>query len=228
MYPVYLNSRNKDFDFDTFFDNFISICQEEREAGRALVFAFILYDFENPQIAKVLKDNEYWLSLNAISGKYLTVYSIHYKSNITSSSYTNEDEIDNELPIFSYLTSINDNQNPSISSNKLIEKYFGADVNLKYPAVLFFQTDSKNLIDYTLIELDEQEIEKAFLELKVYIKTAVESLKLIQDDYKGNLHEIFENVSKTANGVRAKIIACRTLKKFTSVFELGTAIVGLS
>jgi len=31
-----------------------------------LAFAFILYDFENPQISKVFNDPDYWLNLNAI------------------------------------------------------------------------------------------------------------------------------------------------------------------
>ncbi len=42
---------------DVFYQSIIDVCKKHREDHRALAFAFILYDFENPQILKILNDN---------------------------------------------------------------------------------------------------------------------------------------------------------------------------
>ena len=55
----------------------IELCEKHREESRALAFAFLIYDFCNPQTIKVLEDVDYWNALNTISGKYLSIYYIH-------------------------------------------------------------------------------------------------------------------------------------------------------
>lgn len=228
MYTVYLNSRDEGHGFQTFYEKFIAICNEHRKENRAMVFAFILYDFQNPQLAKVLKDTDYWLSLNDLSGKYMTVFSIHYKPIVRHKAGRGKDsESDSDGIIFTYSTFVTDYHNPSESTNLLIEKYFGKGVEVKYPSVLFFQTDSEKIIDYTIIELDEKEIEQSFLELKTYIEKAVEALKLITDENKGNIQEIFNNVGGSVKGVRTRRVAAQKVKKITSLAELGSSIVGL-
>ena len=52
---------------DAFSQSIIDICEQHRKEKRALAFAFILYDFENPQIFKILDDRNYWNALNTIS-----------------------------------------------------------------------------------------------------------------------------------------------------------------
>src|SRR5690606_3233660 len=49
-----------------------------KKENRALAFAFIVYNFESPQIAKVLEDNHYWDSLNRIASSFLSIFYIHY------------------------------------------------------------------------------------------------------------------------------------------------------
>jgi hypothetical protein len=220
MFPVILNSTNEGHSFDSFYEKFLAICKEHRDTNRALAFAFILYDFEHPQISKILKDEDYWLGLNSLSGQYLTVFSLHYKpkESIKPQSSTR---------MFQYMTGIRSYTNPSESSNALIEKYFGSDIQIKYPAVLFFQVHEDNIIDYSLIELDEQEIEPAFIELKEYIAKAVETLKQISNDNRQNSKEIFSLVSSQVQAVRGKKIIKRGIQKITSLTELGSSIIGL-
>ena len=79
MYTIYQNTTNEGYDINSFTECMISICNEHKKANRVLAFAFILYDFENPHLWKVLNDQVYWLALNEISGKYLTVFSLNYK-----------------------------------------------------------------------------------------------------------------------------------------------------
>jgi hypothetical protein len=169
MHSIFLNSENKALSFSSFQEKLVEICNSHRENNKALAFAFILYDFENAQIQKVLNDKDYWLALNKISGEYLSVFSINYKA---------EDE---GMEKISNLTTFSYNDNPSIATNKLIENYFGANVIVTYPAILFFQVKEKEVIDSLLIELKEEKIEEAFLELKENMKITVDVLKKVHE-----------------------------------------------
>ena len=53
------------------------LCEKHKNDNRALAFAFLIYDFENPQIIKVLDDTDYWNALHHTSGKLLSIYYIH-------------------------------------------------------------------------------------------------------------------------------------------------------
>ena len=222
MYTVLLNSTEERHSFYSFYDRFLQICNEHKEENKALAFAFILYDFENPQISKVLKDTDYWLSLNEISGKYLTVFSFHYKPKVRYRRRAGS----SDRNVFEYLTIASTFNNPSADTNTLIEKYFGS-IETKYPSVMFFQVDGESVIDSTLIELDENHIEASFLELKGYITTAVEALKMITNENKQNHKEIFQQVAGNVKSLRTAIVAKRIAKKLTSITELASSVVGL-
>jgi len=135
MHDIYLNSEDKGLSFNTFKEKMIEICNTHRERNKALAFAFILYDFENPQISKVLKDTDYWIALNKISGEYLSVFSINYKLK------------DQGMDKIAHLSSFSFNDNPSDATNSLIEDYFGEDIEVNYPAILFFQVNEAAVLD---------------------------------------------------------------------------------
>lgn len=226
MVDIFLNSENIEYSFESFYERFIEICKEHKNEGRALAFAFILYDFRNPQIAKVLRDEDYWFSLHAISGEYLTVFSLNYnpgKENIQkiirermNGSHTTKG-----------LTAANINPfSLEENSNSLITKYFG-DIKVKFPSVLFFQIDNETVIDYTLIELDEKEIQQAFKELQNYIISAVDALKYITKENRNNHQQIFTNLESNVKGERTRVKTVKIFKKVTSIAELGGTIMGL-
>src|SRR5580704_1457649 len=115
MYNVYLNSESLPQDFKSFESKMLEICNEHRKEDRALAFAFILYDFENPHLRKILEDRYYWEALNIISGKYLTVFSIHCKR---------EEQIERELkkPMH-FMNQFTTFESLFESSNQLINRY---------------------------------------------------------------------------------------------------------
>src|SRR5690606_22458679 len=53
------------------------ICAEHKDAGKALAFAFLVYDFENHTISQILHNEDLWLSLHHLSGEYLTIFYIN-------------------------------------------------------------------------------------------------------------------------------------------------------
>ena len=216
MFTIYQNSNDEGHNLDSFRDKMILICNQHRKENRALAFAFILYDFENPHLWKILNDREYWLALNKISGEYLTVFSLNYKEKSRSRSrYTH------------MLLNVPVNFNPSIGTNKLIEKYFGKTIEVRYPAILFFQVDQEKVIDSLLIELKEDSIEPAFNELKGFIKSAVAALKLISIENRDNIHEVFDCLEGNVESKRTTQNVRRVLKNAGNILELISSIKGL-
>ncbi len=215
MYTVYQNSRDEGHNFDSFRHEMMQICSRHKEERRALAFAFILYDFENPQLWKVLNDNQYWLALNEISGEYLTVFSFNYKE---------EKKIKKEFGIsrrISYrLSTVTTSTNPSKGIEELVHKYFGSDFLLSYPAILFFQVDNEVITDSLLIELKEELIEPAFQELKEYLKSSVEALRRIKPEDRNNAKDVFDSLER-------KVSSTRTIRKIKRVVKNGGNIVGL-
>ena len=169
-----------------FSQGIIELCEKHRNESRALAFAFLLYDFRNPQIIKVLEDRDYWNALNAISGKYLSIYYIHSKER----NFAEDLEASNGVerrgmhPISGGVAI--DNIVP------MLKRYLALETNVKLPSILFFQVEGQLISDYFLIELFEGTIEKSFIELDDYILEAVASLKRIDTTCYENYQPIFE------------------------------------
>ena len=213
MHKIFLNSQNKGLNFDSLKEKMIEICNSHRDNNKALAFAFILYDFENPQIHKVLNDSDYWIALNKISGEYLSVFSINYKPE------------DNETTLF--LTSFDYNDNPSEATNKLIETYFGEEVEVSYPAILFFQVNNESVIDSLLIELKEEKIEDAFIELKQNIEASVNALKKIHKENSRNFEEIFDLVEQKVKANKNAKEIKRVAKTAGNIVALASSVVSI-
>jgi len=216
MYTIFQNSNNTEHDFYSFKNQMIEICNNHRNNNKSLAFSFILYDFENTQLSKILKDQDYWLALNQISGEYLTVFSLHYNPEAKIKR-------PNIAPI---LLTVPTDWNPSDGTNKLIKKYFGK-IDVNYPAILFFQVNGNSVIDSILIELKEEEIEKAFLELKEYIKVAVDSLKRISIENRQNYREVFDCLEREVESKQANRKIKRIIKNSGNIIGLISSIKGL-
>ncbi|MCC9019142.1 hypothetical protein [Flavobacterium lipolyticum] len=228
MFTVTINSEDRKSSYEQFESDFFKICDEHRKNNRALVFAFILYDFENEHIAKILEDPHYWLSLHSISGNYLTVFSLHYKAEdmkLKLMEMTKQRMNHGTQKEFNMILT---DQNPSQETNQFIHKYFGKDFKIKYPSVLFFQVKDDAVSDSRLIQLDQEEIEASFLELKQYVKIAAEALYEVNRENKYNVDELFSLVDQSVSGQRQKIQIKKGIKIVTSIADLATTITGLN
>lgn len=188
VYRILENSKSKGYSFEDFESEFIKICNNHRREGKAIAFAFILYDFDNENIIKVLNDDDYWNSLNHISGDYLSVFSFHYKKKTRQKV-----ERDISKQPTQYLTRVAISVSPSESSKNLITRYFG-NTKVNFPAILFFQVNDEKVIDMYLAQLNETRIEESFLEIKKIINSAVNALKDIKKENYSNIETIFKNM----------------------------------
>ncbi len=158
---------------------FMDICANHHKNARALAFAFILYDFEHPQIAKVLEDQHYWNALNKISGKYLTVFSFRLNSFGTFDD-----------------------------SRAFIKEQFGVDLPEENPSILFFQVSDKRISDSFMVEIKADMIEPAFNEVKEVLLAMIQSVENVQPEFRDNTTEVFNlitgRLSQRKNFMRVK------------------------
>jgi len=193
---------------DDFSKEVIELCEKHRNENRALAFAFLLYDFENPQIIKVLEDTDYWNALNVISGKYLSVYYINTKEQFFAEDLNASDGIEKRglYPIKggSKLETI----------IPMLKKYLALETDVRMPSILFFQVEGELISDYYIIELSEETIENSFIELKAYIAEAVKSLKRIDPTCYKNYQPIFECLKKEVKSEKFRKVSFRSVQKF--------------
>jgi len=198
MVPIVINE-DQQFDEESFKDFLIQTCRQHKSEGRALAFAFIVYDFDNHTITDILKKQNYWNTLDKISGKTLSVFYINSQDSYYKMRQEQiyQDELrqgdrNSQSGTISFLIPITRKPTPTDNAIGFVKSEFELDENIRTPFVLFFQIDNEdNISDSFIVGLKQDKLEEAFLELRDHIKNAVESLnKVLPENYK-NHQEIF-------------------------------------
>ena len=216
MFTVYLNSEDEGHSIESFEEKMIHICEEHKKKKRALAFAFIIYDFTNANLCKVIDDRQYWLALNQISGENLTVFSLNYQPK--ENPYRG-----NKPPRgFEYLTSIETSGNLTTDSKRIADKYFEG-TNITFPSLLFFQVNENSITDSLLIKLKQKNIEDSFNEIKGYIESAVQSLSKVEEENKQNFKEMFDLIAGNVQSEYSKNEIKRVIKDAGPVIGLLSA-----
>jgi len=198
----------RDLSQKAFAQSIIDMCQKHRNDGRALAFAFILYDFTNPEISKVLNDREYSSALHTISGHYLSIYYIHSREETFGEDLDAVSGVENRA-----LYPIKADNSPDMML-PVLKRYLKTDEEVKNPSILFFQVDADMISDYFLIKLSEERVEDSFLELKAYISSAVDRLQMISKENYGNLQPIFECLKEGVKSVRFRRVLFKRPQRF--------------
>lgn len=195
MYKVVLKRENNntyELSIPEFKSNFIEICKSHHLNKKALVFAFLLYDFTNPEISKILNDSDYWKALDYLSGKYLSIFYIH-----NDNKYLMDERED--AGVIYNMISLKGNKSPHTDSKIILNKYFGINQKLELPTILFFQVNNEYVSKYYFVELKQNMVQQSFAELFGHIEEVVKRLKLIESNYYDNYDEIFEQIQ---NGLK--------------------------
>jgi hypothetical protein len=194
MQAIYLNEKSggSGDSVEQFQKEFLLICNEHQNDGRALAFAFILYDFEHPQIAKILRDEDYWGALNAISGSYLTVFSFRQQN--PNATFDN--------------------------SRKFISDRFKVELPESNPSILFFQVVGDQIYESFVVDIESEMIEEAFIEIKHILLTAVKSVEQVLPENRRNKSGTF-NLIVNAMAQRKAFLRIKKVVTFAkSVKEL--------
>lgn len=221
MYPVYLNSRDEGVDFNVFKSKFLAICKSHKMQNRASAFAFIIYDLSNPQIAKILHDPIYWNSLDEISGRHLTVFSL---LDSTLDRQIKEKTNLKSIRMSFNAVKVNTTESPKLGYVQLAEKFFGG-LEIKSPSILFFQVNDESISDHFIIELKESKIEEGFEEIKKLIDSSVRAVAGIKPENRANYNEIFNVLKRNVESTAFWIKVNKTVPAVVKVIEFVGLIV---
>ena len=215
MIPILLSGKGgrEDFSFDEFDRDFVAICKSHQKEGRALAFAFILYDFEHPEIMKVLRDGDYWNALDKISGNSLTVFSFHLAKSGRRERGSPPMGARRDSGAFS-------------ASRGFISRRFGIELPDAKPLILFFQVTGEQISDPYAVEIRSETVEQAFLEIRSILSDAVESVERVLPENRGNTTEIFNLIVERLWLRKATLKIKKALGVAGSVQELGRKLKG--
>lgn len=212
----------KDVNFTTesLFDYIIEVATEHQKQARAFAFAFIVVDFEDAHVSKILSDEDYLNALDSIAGEYLTIFYLDSEymkltSEMAKKSRSRWMEFGMEKV----------DAPPSYSPSYLAEKLIN-DKNLPSPSIIFFQVDGFKIIDHTIARLRKPEIESGFNEMKKIIKNGIEGISKVENENRENRKEIFSLLKTSIEGsefwtvVNIGYAKLMKLKEFLSIFRL--------
>lgn len=198
-------------------DYILKTCAEHKKDGRAVAFAFIVYDFTNPAIRKVLKDIKYWEALDTISGSYLTVFYLNYNEDRGRSETSGHGHI-------GLMSAINLRQSFRPVAAESISRILRLEKNPSTPFVLFFQTEDNDISDSFVVSLKSDKVEDSFIELNQHIKNAVDSLSSVRPENYKNGAQVFnlirEGVVKNGKVLRFIKSNISTKISLTTLFQL--------
>lgn len=219
MYSVFINSSQAGIGFDDLQNNLREICRQHQVENRASAFAFIIYNFENENVRKILNDKEYYDSLNSISSNYLTIFSLFDKP--TREQLNTKINTWTSTTSFS-LHSVITNRDLGRSYKDIIETYFGS-FEFSTPAILFFQVNREMISQHFFVELKEEKIEEGFLEMKSIIKDSIQAVKRISAKNNKNYDRIFEMLKRNVEAS----VWWKKVKKASGVAEKLSSFFGI-
>jgi hypothetical protein len=229
MVPIVINE-NQQYGEESFKDILLHTCRQHKNEGRALAFAFIVFDFDNHTINDILDKRSYWSTLDKISGKTLSVFYINSQDNYYNMRQEQiyQDELrqrarNSERGTISFLMPITKKPTPTDNAIGFVKSEFQIDDKIKTPLILFFQIDNDdNISDSFIVALKQDRLEEAFLELRDHINNAVKSLEKVLPEYYENHQEIFNLIkSSVESGKLYDFIN----KKVKTKLSIGTIIL---
>jgi len=151
--------------FNEFRERFMAICAEHRTAGRALAFAFLLFDIDTPELIKVLRDPDYWRALDRVSGSYLSVFTLvgHQPRSDHQTERRN-------------LTGIGPVSDPGARLQLILNSYFGLQTTVDLPALVLFQVEEGRVSGASFIQLQAGSVEATFNEIRELLRDVVDAL----------------------------------------------------
>ncbi|MGH7927248.1 MAG: hypothetical protein ACREQV_05595 [Candidatus Binatia bacterium] len=196
------------YNFRRFETEFLQICEEHKRDGRALFFAFLLFDFRNADLVKVLRDEDYWRALDVTSGNRLTVYSFHVLEPKVPAPTV---EVRNMYAV---------DPGPSHRTELVFRSYFGTLDVPAVPAVLFFQVNEESVSDYFIVTLSARGVEGTYQELEDVLDVAVRSVAKVLPENEHRAGEVFNLVKAGLDERTLRARIAKGLKVLGPIKEL--------
>lgn len=165
MIPIYEQGEGEGIghSFMSFREKFIEICDSHKQEDRALAFAFILYDFKDESIRKVLKDLGGFARLDRLAGRDLSIFYLHSDKKTLTNKFNKE-----------FLSEF-------------------TDEDVEFPCVVFFKLNDDKIEDILISELEREELAYSFDELYNTIEKYITTLKDNSEttSFQGKLNSVY-------------------------------------
>lgn len=210
MFPIYIERlvSGEGIPVEGFVKTFKEICTIHQNEGKASSFAFIVHDFTNPEITKVLADRNYFNALDEISGNNLTIFYLHLSPEKNKPiQFLGKERLVRDL---------------TTEMNNFLVEEFKLEKTISTPAILFFQIKNKEIIDFFFCSLSERTTEKAFLEIENLVQKNVNVIKQIAPENRQNYPEIFTLIKNEIESVETVKVA---KSKVEQVYNFGKIII---
>lgn len=192
----HVGNKRRGMSLDDFRTRFLAECTAHRAQGRALAFAFILFDARQPHLRRALEQDAYWESLDELSGRLLTVF-----------SFDTRPQPRPERPPADAVRMIVDIRTFGVDLPRdLLTQHFPGLTLDQLPCVLFFQVDREEVIDSCAVGLAVKAVdpEAAYNELASVIAAATTSLRNVQDENASNARELYQLIVEGLRDRRIK------------------------
>lgn len=209
---------------DDFETRFLEICEAHRAQGRALAFAFLLFDLRQPHLRHALADGAYWDALDSLSGRTLTVFAFDLPHLARRVAEPEAAYLVREMTAVEWAR-------PE-EATEAVRRYFPVLTRFDLPCVLFFQVESARVTDSFAIGLGRHHdgIEAAFNELNDVLGKAVAALAQVEDENARNAREILALVRsemETRNQLQRGLRIFRGVQKASAAVGLAKALLSL-
>lgn len=199
--------------FESLEHRFLDICESHRAQGRALAFAFILFDRTHPYVRSALAQQHYWDALDETSGRNISVFSLDVRPASTG-------EVPESRSMYGSVAPSYDRISAALS------KYFDGLHSVTLPCVLFFQVADGRVIDTAAATLSQMDLPTTYRELEAVIGTAAEAVAKVKDENARNAQEIFNLIAaalrdrQQMNGIVHLYHAARPIAELAIMSEL--------
>jgi hypothetical protein len=148
MIPIYEHGHGRGIGhgLNSFLDRFGAICQEHVQSKRAKAFAFILYDFHDQDLRRILKDQGVFANVDRLAGTNLSVIYLHTGTREAIRKF-----------------------------NTALLSKLGVSEKAIPPCVVFFKLSKDKIEDVAIAQLDNADLVHGFHELYGVIERYIET-----------------------------------------------------
>ena len=205
-----------------------------KDSNTSRIYGFILYTEQNPYIAKVLRDSDFWNALDTISGANWPIFAVRpFAQDIYSSPNRSTNFHPQEKNISSSNTIgfiVHSGNKPSDNLPFIYDfcredsklRDYGLEDPKMLPCFVAFIWDDNDNLQSIAISIEGNDVDTTYKSIKEIVEVITNAEKHVLPQYKNNV-EVFNNVSKELEALKTKHKVKKwgkITKRFIELFSL--------
>lgn len=162
------------------------------DMSNSRIAGFILYTRKHANVAKILKDDDYWNSLDELSGPNWPIFAVRPLESRYCSIRGRYDPgtINMMLPTY---------HEPN--ANRRVLKYFGLEESVDLPCFIVFMWDDINQLCQIDLKIDDYSVDSAYNSIKEVVELISKAEQEILPEYKMST-SVFRQVKSEIEGTK--------------------------